>query len=133
MSVKLYYWKYSSDMLPRPDTDVEITIEGENRNYEVYNKLNSLLMLTCFIKKTAYWFLYWRSEQGYTNPGDQVAGENYFYYGGPPVLVGPKYGTRSVSPFWFLYFFGGFEIFEIFVDYSFGMLPVVLKTGGCIR
>ena len=31
-------------MLARPDTDVEITIEGGHRNYEVYNTLNSLLI-----------------------------------------------------------------------------------------
>ena len=41
-------------MLARPDTDVEITNEGENKNYGVYNKLNSLLIFACFIKKTAY-------------------------------------------------------------------------------
>ena len=28
-------------MLARPDTDAEITIEGENRNYDIYNKINS--------------------------------------------------------------------------------------------
>jgi hypothetical protein len=34
--------------------DVEISVEGGNRIYKVYNKGNSLLIFTCFTNKTAY-------------------------------------------------------------------------------
>jgi hypothetical protein len=54
MSVRLCYCKYSYDldhMLARPDTDVEISIQGGNRNYKVCSKLNALLIFMYFKRK----------------------------------------------------------------------------------
>jgi hypothetical protein len=75
-------------MSARPDTDVQIATEGGNRNYEVSDKLVSLLMFACFVNKAAYCLLprILMSVAGVHKPGGQA---KQFFFNVANNICGP--------------------------------------------